>query len=82
MSKCGTDKTVGTGLRKTEIYMKKFYLSSTDKKIGGVCGGIAEYFSIDSLLVRIITFALIWCGTVGLWVYLLIWGIAPRDNKI
>ena len=32
---------------------KKFCLSSTDKKLGGVCGGIAEYFEIDSLLVRI-----------------------------
>lgn len=62
--------------------MKKFYLSSTDKKIGGVCGGIAEYFNIDSLLVRIVTFALIWCGTVGIWVYLLAWGLALSDNKI
>ena len=27
---------------------KKLYKSSTDKKIAGVCGGIAEYFNIDS----------------------------------
>lgn len=61
--------------------MKKFYLSRKDKKIGGVCGGIAEYFDIDPLLVRIITFSLIWCGTIGIWVYLLIWALAPSDNN-
>ena len=32
---------------------KRFYLSVTDKKIGGVCGGLAEYFEIDPLLVRV-----------------------------
>lgn len=33
--------------------MKKIYLSETDKKITGVCGGIAEYFEMDSTLVRL-----------------------------
>lgn len=33
---------------------KKLYRSSTDKKISGVCGGIAEYFGIDSTIIRII----------------------------
>ena len=34
--------------------MKKLYLSDRDKKIEGVCGGIGEYFGIDSTLIRII----------------------------
>ncbi|MDO4309408.1 MAG: PspC domain-containing protein [Prevotella sp.] len=59
--------------------MKRFYLSSNDRKIGGVCGGLAEYFDIDPLIVRIAVFALIWCGTVGIWLYLLIWLLAPRN---
>lgn len=33
--------------------MKRLYLSDTDKKLSGVCGGIAEYFEIDSTLVRL-----------------------------
>ena len=33
--------------------IKRLYLSSTDKKISGVCGGIAEFFAIDSTLVRL-----------------------------
>ncbi|WP_026478552.1 PspC domain-containing protein [Alkaliphilus transvaalensis] len=32
---------------------KKLYLSSSDKKLAGVCGGIAEYFDIDSTIVRL-----------------------------
>lgn len=58
--------------------MKQFYLSNTDKKIAGVCGGLAEYFDIDPLIVRIVVFVLIWCGTIGIWAYLLIWLLAPR----
>lgn len=34
--------------------VKKLFLSSTDKKLAGVCGGIAEYFQIDSTIVRLI----------------------------
>lgn len=33
---------------------KKLYLSSADKKIAGVCGGIAEYFGVDSTVVRLL----------------------------
>lgn len=38
--------------------MSKIYLSQTNKKIAGVCGGLAEYFEIDPLIVRL--------GMVGL----------------
>ena len=33
--------------------MKKLYRSLSDKKLAGVCGGIAEYFGLDSTLVRV-----------------------------
>ncbi|MTI67538.1 MAG: PspC domain-containing protein [Firmicutes bacterium] len=33
---------------------KRLHLSSTDKKISGVCGGLAEYFEIDSTVIRLI----------------------------
>ena len=32
---------------------KKLYLSDVDKKLAGVCGGIGEYFNIDSTLIRL-----------------------------
>lgn len=39
---------------KEDMNMKKLYKSATDKKLCGVCGGIAEYFGIDSTIVRLI----------------------------
>lgn len=50
--------------------MKKLALSSTDKKICGVCGGIAEYFDIDSTLVRLAAVVLACCG-YGIIAYIL-----------
>lgn len=57
--------------------MKKLYLSSSDKKIAGVCGGLAEYFGIDSTIVRIIFLLLFLIGGGGLLAYLIIWIVAP-----
>ena len=61
---------------------KRFYLSDTDKKIAGVCGGIAEYFAVDSLLVRI-GFVILFFGVgCGLLAYILLWLLAPRKNNL
>ncbi|NLY44227.1 MAG: PspC domain-containing protein [Clostridiaceae bacterium] len=59
--------------------MKKLYLSDTDKKWAGVCGGIAEYFGIDSTLVRLIwvIVSLSTGGVGGLIAYLIAWAIMP-----
>ena len=61
---------------------KKFYLSDTDKKVAGVCGGIAEYFNIDSLLVRVAFRLLIFRYGCGLMLYLILWLLAPKKNSI
>jgi phage shock protein C len=57
---------------------KKLY-RSRDRMLGGVCGGVADYFGIDKSLVRIIFAALILAGTVGFWLYLLMWIIIPSE---
>ena len=49
----------------------KLYKSGTDKKICGVCGGIAEYFNIDSSLVRLITVLLVIFAGMSIWVYII-----------
>ena len=56
---------------------KKLYKSSTDKKLAGVCGGIAEYFNIDSTLVRLgwVLFSLL--GGSGLQAYIIAALIMP-----
>jgi len=32
---------------------RKLYLSDTDKKFAGVCGGLGEYFNVDSTIIRL-----------------------------
>ena len=56
---------------------KKLYKSSTDKNLAGVCGGIAEYFNIDSTLVRLgwVVFSLL--GGSGLLAYIIAAIIMP-----
>ena len=56
---------------------KKLYKSSTDKKLAGVCGGIAEHFNIDSTLVRLgwVVFSLL--GGSGLLAYIIAAIIMP-----
>ena len=57
---------------------KRLHKSEQDKKICGVCGGIADYLDIDSTIVRILFLAsVLICGTGGL-LYLIIWLVAPE----
>ena len=58
--------------------MKKLYLSNTDKKIWGVCGGLAEYFGIDSTLVRVIFVLLVIGAGTGLLAYIIMALIIPK----
>ena len=58
---------------------KKLYKSVKDRKLTGVCGGIAEYFDIDSNIVRIVWLILVLCAGTGLLVYI-ICAIILDDN--
>ena len=57
---------------------KKLYKSSTDKKLAGVCGGIAEYFNIDSTLVRLGWVVFCALGGSGLLAYIIAALIMPE----
>ena len=57
---------------------KKIYLSKTDKKIGGVCGGVAEYFAIDSTLVRLLLVLFALMGGSGVLAYIIAWIVIPE----
>jgi phage shock protein C len=64
---------------------RRLTLSETDRKIAGVCGGMAEYFGVDSTLVRLAWCILsIFCGAIvgGVIVYLLAWFIIPRPPAV
>lgn len=53
--------------------MNKLSLSKTDKKLGGVCGGLGESFGVDSTLIRLgFILGVIFLGT-GIFLYLVLW---------
>jgi phage shock protein C len=59
---------------------KKLYRSVTDRKIGGVCGGLAEYFNIDPTVVRLLfVLGLLLVGGT-FWVYLIMWIVIPEQH--
>jgi phage shock protein PspC (stress-responsive transcriptional regulator) len=56
---------------------RRLVRSRTDRRIAGVCGGLAEFFGIDSTLLRV-AFVLFGLFGVGELVYLLLWLIVPK----
>lgn len=58
--------------------MKKLYKSKTDKKICGVCGGLGEYFNVDSTIIRLAAVLLAFFGC-GILVYIVAAIIMPEE---
>jgi phage shock protein PspC (stress-responsive transcriptional regulator) len=61
---------------------KRFERSSTDRVVGGVCGGLGRYFAIDPTLVRIAMVALALLGGTGLIVYAAALVLVPSDGEV
>ena len=60
---------------------KKLRRSTSQKMIAGVCGGVAEYFNLDPMIVRVLFVILAFLGSGGIWIYLLMWIIVPEDSS-
>lgn len=56
---------------------ERVYRSVRDKMVGGVCGGLADYFRVDAALVRLIALIAVFAGGVGFLAYLAAWIIIP-----
>lgn len=56
--------------------------SSTDRKISGVCGGLGDYLSIDSTLVRITFVLFTFAGGFGLLLYIVAILLMPMDYEV
>ncbi len=55
---------------------KKLYKSRTDRKIAGICGGLAEYMDVDPTIIRLATVFFAFWGA-GLIAYLIGWIMIP-----
>ena len=61
---------------------KKLYRSRTDSMIAGVCGGLAEYFNIDSSLVRVGMVLFVIAGGAGFLAYIILWIVVPQKPLV
>lgn len=52
---------------------------SSDKMVAGVCAGVAEYFGIDPVIVRIIFILLALAGGPGVLLYIILWIVMPES---
>ena len=60
---------------------KRLYRNTTDKKLCGVCSGIADYFSLDPTLVRLAWAVLVVFGGSGILAYILAAIIIPEGPQ-
>lgn len=61
---------------------RRLYRSETDRMLSGVCGGLAEYFDIDPVLVRLVFALFVFAGGAGILAYLVLAIIVPVRSKV
>lgn len=62
--------------------MKRLYRSRTERMIAGVCGGLADYFDIDPTLVRLAFVLLVFAGSAGFWLYVVMALVVPEEPAV
>ena len=76
---CGAKQpeTGSQGLSPVTGAPKRLMRSSTDKKIAGVCAGLADYFDLDPTIIRVVWILLVICGGTGILAYVVLWIVLP-----
>ena len=64
------------------VRREKLYRNSMDKMLGGVCSGVANYFNIDTTVVRLIFAVLVFGAGTGVLLYLILWIVLPQSNQV
>ena len=59
---------------------KKLYRSRTDRKIWGICGGLAKYLDMDPTVVRIIAIVSIFISGIGIIAYIVMRIMVPEET--
>jgi phage shock protein C len=60
---------------------KTLYRSNKDRMIAGVCGGLAHYFKVDPVIVRLIFILCIFAGGLGIIAYIILAIVVPSENS-
>ena len=59
--------------------LKQLRRSRHNRVLGGVCGGLADYFGIDVAVIRLLMVLLIFFGGISVWVYIILWIVIPSE---
>jgi phage shock protein C len=60
---------------------RKLYRSWTNRKLAGVCGGLAQFFNLDPTLIRVLFVVLAVLGGSGILIYLAMWIMVPNEPQ-
>lgn len=60
---------------------KRLYRSRTDRMIWGVCGGLAKYFNVDPVIVRVIMVLLVFANGIGVLAYIILAIVVPLESS-
>ena len=61
---------------------RKLYRSRTNRQLAGVCGGLAAYFNVDPILMRVLFILLGLLGAAGIILYIVMWIIVPEEPPV
>lgn len=56
----------------------KLFRDPGSARVAGVCSGLAYYFDLDIVLVRVLMLVAIFAGTAGIWIYVILWIVVPK----
>lgn len=76
---CGTRQVAAAGAGRATG--KRLMRSRRDKKIAGVCAGVADYFELDVTIIRVVWLLVLLLGGTGLLAYLVCWIIMPLEPE-
>lgn len=65
----------------TQTPVRKLYRSRRQRILGGVCGGLAEYFHVDVVLIRVLWIFFTLMGGAGILAYLIMWIVIPPNPE-
>jgi phage shock protein C len=76
---CYTHHNIAQRSQTMNTAPNRLYRSQTDRRVAGVCGGLAKYFNIDPTVIRLVFLVLALAGGPGVLLYLLLWIITPIE---
>jgi phage shock protein PspC (stress-responsive transcriptional regulator) len=74
----GSESAGPEGAAQQERIRRRLFRNPDEKMIGGVCSGLAAYFDIDIVWVRLAMFLLVFFGGLSIWVYVILWIVIPE----